>query len=151
MSDETLNPELLDSLGQPQEPAAEGTQNLPGSPTSVHYVFGEDNDHIEPELKARFEEILEALRDVIDPELGINIVDLGLVYGIPLDGDFALLDLTLTSAGCPLTDMIEQQCRFVIGDLVQTTSINWVWLPPWGPDKITDDGREQLRALGFNV
>ena len=65
MSDETLNPELLDSLGQPQEPAAEGTQNLPGSPTSVHYVFGEDNDHIEPELKARFEEILEALRDVI--------------------------------------------------------------------------------------
>ena len=93
MSDETLNPELLDSLGQPQEPAAEGTQNLPGSPTSVHYVFGEDNDHIEPELKARFEEILEALRDVIDPELGINIVDLGLVYGIHLDGDFGGLPL----------------------------------------------------------
>lgn len=96
-------------------------------------------------------DIEEALRDVIDPELGINIVDLGLVYGVTLEGNSAIVDMTLTSAACPLTDMIEEQSRLAVGGLVEDFRINWVWLPPWGPDRITDDGREQLRALGFNV
>jgi metal-sulfur cluster biosynthetic enzyme len=101
------------------------------------------------------EQILEALRDVVDPELGINVVDLGLVYGINLteqDGHRLLtVDMTLTSAACPLTDVIEDQAQSATADLVDELKINWVWLPPWGPDKITEDGREQLRALGFNV
>jgi metal-sulfur cluster biosynthetic enzyme len=97
------------------------------------------------------EEILEALRDVVDPELGINVVDLGLVYGVNLDGRVATLDMTLTSAACPLTDVIEDQAASALDGLVDDVKINWVWLPPWGPDKITEDGREQLRALGFNV
>lgn len=97
-------------------------------------------------------DIEEALRDVIDPELGINIVDLGLLYGISLDTENnAVLDMTLTSAACPLTDVIEGQAAQVLEGLVNSVRINWVWLPPWGPDKITPDGREQLRALGFNV
>lgn len=102
----------------------------------------------------------EAMRDVVDPELGINVVDLGLVYGIdvqknPADepGTVAVIDMTLTSAACPLTDVIEDQTHnALIGPgLVDRVTINWVWNPPWGPDKITDDGREQLRALGFTV
>jgi metal-sulfur cluster biosynthetic enzyme len=98
------------------------------------------------------EEILEALKDVVDPELGINVVDLGLIYGINLSADnVATLDMTLTSAACPLTDVIEDQAHSALDGLVQDVKINWVWLPPWGPDKITDEGREQLRALGFNV
>jgi metal-sulfur cluster biosynthetic enzyme len=98
------------------------------------------------------EEILEALKDVVDPELGINVVDLGLIYGINLSADnVATLDMTLTSAACPLTDVIEDQAHSALDGLVQGVKINWVWLPPWGPDKITDEGREQLRALGFNV
>ncbi|MBM7825340.1 metal-sulfur cluster biosynthetic enzyme [Arcanobacterium pluranimalium] len=96
-------------------------------------------------------DIEEALRDVIDPELGINIVDLGLLYGITLDGNTAIADMTLTSAACPLTDMIEEQATMAVSGLVDDFRINWVWLPPWGPDRITDDGRDQLRALGFNV
>lgn len=97
-------------------------------------------------------DIEEALRDVIDPELGINIVDLGLLYGVSLDGENnAVLDMTLTSAACPLTDVIEGQAQSVLEGLVNSVRINWVWLPPWGPDKITAEGREQLRALGFNV
>ncbi|GLZ06698.1 hypothetical protein Acsp03_41640 [Actinomadura sp. NBRC 104412] len=96
-------------------------------------------------------EILEALHDVVDPELGINVVDLGLVYGVHLDGDVVTLDMTLTSAACPLTDVIEDQAASALDGLVKDVKINWVWLPPWGPDKITEDGREQLRALGFNV
>jgi metal-sulfur cluster biosynthetic enzyme len=98
------------------------------------------------------EDILEALRDVVDPELGINVVDLGLVYGVTVDEDrLATIDMTLTSAACPLTDVIEDQAGAALDGLVSDFRINWVWMPPWGPDKITEDGREQLRALGFNV
>src|SRR5712691_2009387 len=98
------------------------------------------------------EDVLEALRDVVDPELGVNVVDLGLIYGVALGEDnVATIDMTLTSAACPLTDVIEEQARAALDGLVADFRINWVWLPPWGPDKITDDGREQLRALGFNV
>jgi len=97
-------------------------------------------------------DIEEALRDVVDPELGINVVDLGLIYGLTVDQhSHVIIDMTLTSAACPLTDVIEDQVAEALGDLVTSHRINWVWMPPWGPDKITDDGREQLRALGFNV
>jgi metal-sulfur cluster biosynthetic enzyme len=98
------------------------------------------------------EDLLEALRDVVDPELGINVVDLGLIYGVTVEPDrSATIDMTLTSAACPLTDVIEDQAAAALEGLVPDFRINWVWLPPWGPEKITDDGREQLRALGFNV
>ena len=106
---------------------------------------------------AAIEDLEEAMRDVVDPELGINVVDLGLVYDIRVEDDnTATLDMTLTSAACPLTDVIEDQTKAALvngpgGGLVSDFKINWVWMPPWGPDKITDEGREQLRALGFNV
>jgi metal-sulfur cluster biosynthetic enzyme len=97
-------------------------------------------------------DVLEALRDVVDPELGVNVVDLGLVYGVSVDADkVATVDMTLTSAACPLTDVIEDQTQAALDGLVADFRINWVWLPPWGPEKITEEGREQLRALGFNV
>jgi metal-sulfur cluster biosynthetic enzyme len=107
--------------------------------------------------KATVADIEEAMRDVVDPELGINVVDLGLIYGVHVDDDnVATIDMTLTSAACPLTDVIEDQayqalCHGPGGGLVNEVRINWVWLPPWGPDKITPEGREQLRSLGFNV
>ena len=98
------------------------------------------------------DDVLEAMKDVVDPELGINVVDLGLVYGVTLDDDnAATIDMTLTSAACPLTDVIEDQAASALDGLTNGVTINWVWMPPWGPDKITDEGREQLRALGFNV
>jgi metal-sulfur cluster biosynthetic enzyme len=101
---------------------------------------------------AAIDDVEEAMRDVVDPELGINVVDLGLVY----EENIAILDMTLTSAACPLTDVIEDQARGALtggpgGGLVNDIKINWVWMPPWGPEKITEDGREQLRALGFTV
>ena len=103
------------------------------------------------------DDLEEAMRDVVDPELGINVVDLGLVYGVQVGQDRVVtLDMTLTSAACPLTDVIEDQTREALcggpgGGIAADFTINWVWMPPWGPDKITDEGREQLRALGFNV
>ena len=98
------------------------------------------------------DDVTEAMKDVVDPELGINVVDLGLVYDVHLDeGSNCVLDMTLTSAACPLTDVIQDQTNTALEGLVNDVAINWVWMPPWGPDKITHDGREQLRALGFNV
>ncbi|MEO6956810.1 MAG: metal-sulfur cluster assembly factor [Antricoccus sp.] len=106
---------------------------------------------------ASLDDLEEAMRDVVDPELGINVVDLGLVYDLHVDAaNVATIDMTLTSAACPLTDVIEDQTHAAVcggpgPGLCADVKINWVWMPPWSMDKITDDGREQLRALGFTV
>ncbi|GAA1125306.1 MULTISPECIES: metal-sulfur cluster assembly factor [Kitasatospora] len=122
----------------PAEQAAEPVADAPGAFTTAGTVSVED--------------LHEALMDVVDPELGIDVVNLGLIYGIHIDeDDVATVDMTLTSAACPLTDVIEDQAKTATDGLVKDLRINWVWMPPWGPDKITDDGRDQLRALGFNV
>ncbi|WP_043445202.1 metal-sulfur cluster assembly factor [Arthrobacter sp. L77] len=104
------------------------------------------------QAQTALDDIEEALRDVIDPELGVNIVDLGLLYGLKYAEDGALLiDMTLTTAACPLTDVLEEQVGQALDGVVDEWRLNWVWMPPWGPEKITEDGRDQMRALGFNI
>ena len=103
-------------------------------------------------FRPTMEDLEEAMRDVVDPELMVNVVDLGLVYDIHLDDENnAIIDMTLTSPTCPLTDRLEYDTQAAMAGLVKSVEINWVWLPPWTLDKITDDGREQLRAIGFSV
>jgi metal-sulfur cluster biosynthetic enzyme len=103
-------------------------------------------------MTAAIDDVTEAMKDVVDPELGINVVDLGLIYDVMVDeNNIAILNMTLTSAACPLQDVIEDQTRQVLSDITSDVKINWVWLPPWGPNKISDDGREQLRSIGFTV
>ncbi len=105
-----------------------------------------------PTAKTDPEEILEAMKDVIDPELGVNIVDLGLVYGVDLDDrNNVTLDMTLTMPTCPLYEYIEEQVEVVLAPIVTSTTVNWVMDPVWTPHNITEDGREQLRAMGYNV
>ena len=100
----------------------------------------------------QYDRVIEAMKNIIDPEIGVNIVDLGLVYGLQESDDGALLiNMTLTSAGCPLTDVIEEQTGDALDGVVEAFRINWVWMPPWGPEKITEDGREMLRAIGFSI
>lgn len=101
----------------------------------------------------RYEQVEEALKDVMDPELGVNIVDLGLIYDLGWDdeNDALVIHMTLTSAGCPLTDVIEEQTAEALDGTVEAFRINWVWMPPWGPERITDDGRDMMRALGFAI
>jgi metal-sulfur cluster biosynthetic enzyme len=100
-----------------------------------------------------FDAVEEALKDVMDPELGINVVDLGLIYDLSWDdeNDALIISMTLTSAGCPLTDVLEEQTAQALDGIVDQFRINWVWMPPWGPEKITDDGRDMMRALGFSM
>lgn len=102
-------------------------------------------------------EVEEAMHDVIDPEIGINVMDLGLVYDVAIredeDGSAAVVTMTLTSPACPLQDMIAEQIEnaTVGAGLVKKVDLSWVWEPAWGPDKITDEGREMMRAVGFTV
>ncbi len=102
---------------------------------------------------ATVDDVTEAMKDVVDPELGINVVDLGLVYGVHVDESQqrrARHDADLR--GLPADRRHHRPDQPGAGGAGQRGDvINWVWMPPWGPDKITDDGREMLRALGFNV
>jgi metal-sulfur cluster biosynthetic enzyme len=101
----------------------------------------------------KHDQVVEALKEVIDPELGVNIYDLGLIYDLfeSEEDKSLLINMTLTSAGCPLTDVIEEQTAQALDGVVDAFRINWVWMPPWGPERITDDGREQMRAIGFSI
>jgi len=97
--------------------------------------------------------VREALLDVIDPDLGVNIVDLGFVRHVEVRDGTAVITMTLTSAACPLTSIMEDQIGTELARLSDVTGfrVNWVWLPPWRPADITGSGRDQLRAIGFSV
>ncbi|MEE1296235.1 MAG: metal-sulfur cluster assembly factor [Bifidobacterium sp.] len=102
--------------------------------------------------RATAADVKEALHQVIDPELGIDVIDLGLVYGIEIDElGRAIITMTLTTPACPLTDLIEDECASTLAGLVEEFRIDWTWTPRWTVDKITPEGREQLAALGFNL
>lgn len=95
----------------------------------------------------------EAMKAVIDPEIGINVVDLGLVYDITVNDGTAYLRMTLTSMGCPLTELIHQQATLVLTRLpgIDDADVEFVFSPPWSTDMISEEAREELRAMGFNV
>ncbi|MGH2876400.1 MAG: metal-sulfur cluster assembly factor [Solirubrobacteraceae bacterium] len=96
---------------------------------------------LEPEL------VQELLHEVIDPELGVNIVDLGLVYGIEVtDAGVVEIEMTLTTPGCPLGGYLDDQIRGCLAQLpqVRAVSVELVWEPPWEPEAMSDAAREQL-------
>ncbi len=103
------------------------------------------------ELRAQ---VLEALKVVHDPEIPVNIVDLGLVYDLEIDGQGNVgITMTLTSMGCPVQDLIQSDAELAAMkvDGVNSVSVDFVWSPPWSPAKMTDDGKKQMRIFGFNV
>ena len=97
----------------------------------------------------------EFLRAVLDPEIGINIVDLGLVYGVDKEPDTGTVrvTMTLTSMGCPLTELLHQQCTLVLARLpgVNNVEVDFTFTPPWSTDMISDEARMELQAMGFAV
>ena len=97
--------------------------------------------------------VRDALADVIDPDLGVNIVDLGFVRGVAVEGRTAVITMTLTSAACPLTGVLEDQIRAGLAPLgcVDDFRVDWQWIPAWRPSDITESGRDQLRAIGFTL
>jgi metal-sulfur cluster biosynthetic enzyme len=96
----------------------------------------------------------QALKAVIDPEIGLNIVDLGLLYGVEATDDgVAQVTMTLTTMGCPLTELLHQQCTLVLARLpnINDAEVEFTFSPPWSTDMMSDSAKEELRAMGFNV
>lgn len=99
------------------------------------------------------EDVRSALYEVIDPDLGVNVVDLGFVRGIAIDQDTAVITMTLTSPACPLAGVMEEQIRRQLVDergVVTAFRVDWVWVPAWRPTDITEEGRWELGAIGFS-
>ena len=94
------------------------------------------------------DEVMEALRQVDDPELGINIVDLGLVYDVSIEGDTVHIEYTLTTMGCPIGPLIEQQIKQLIEPIegINEVDAEMVLTPPWTPDKMSEEAKA---ALGY--
>ena len=98
------------------------------------------------------EDIVEALREVVDPELGVNVVDLGMVADILIDDEAnVVVDMVPTSPTCPMTDRLEYSAELATEGMVNSLTISWLWLEVWTPARLTEDGREQLRAFGLNI
>jgi metal-sulfur cluster biosynthetic enzyme len=100
------------------------------------------------------QDLMNGLRAVVDPEIGYNIVDLGLVYEVTKpERGYAHVRMTLTSMGCPLTEVIHQQCSVILGAMpgVDRVEVEFTFTPPWDTSMIADYVREELRAMGMNV
>lgn len=99
------------------------------------------------------EEIMDALREVHDPEIPVNIVDLGLIYEVDIENGDVDIEMTLTSMGCPTAESIMRDVELTAErvDGVENVDVDLVYQPPWTPDKVSDKGRKQLKALGINI
>ena len=99
-------------------------------------------------------EILEALKVVKDPEIPVNVVDLGLVYNVHVNPNGVVdIEMTLTAIGCPVQDMIRADAELAVMKVpgVRGVNLDFVWSPPWTPARMTEEGKAQLRALGYNI
>jgi metal-sulfur cluster biosynthetic enzyme len=97
---------------------------------------------------ATVEEVEEALTNVIDPELGLDFVELGLVYGVEIDGGTVTVTFTLTTPACPIGPQVSEQMEEFVGEIdgVDAVVTNMVFTPPWSPDKMSEDAKF---ALGY--
>ncbi len=127
----------------------EAAERATATPRSRFADVDVEDDGMPPSATLR-----EGLKAVIDPEIGYNIVDLGLVYDVekPEPGHVHVR-MTLTAMGCPLTEVIHQQCTMVMLAFpgVESADVEFTFTPPWSPDMMADYVREELRAMGMNV
>lgn len=100
-------------------------------------------------LAVTVDRIMEALRECYDPEIPVNIVDLGLIYNVAIDQGRVTVKFTLTARGCPAHELLSQQVKDAVAKLPGVTSaeVEVVWDPPWTPDKMSKTGREKLQAM----
>jgi metal-sulfur cluster biosynthetic enzyme len=128
------------------------TPGRPGGVTRPEHEVGEHAERADsPDGKAAKpegleERILEALRNVVDPELGINIVDLGLVYEVSVQDDKVHIEYTLTTMGCPIGPMIEAQMKQFLDEVpgISEVEAEMVFTPPWTPDKMSEEAKAAL-------
>jgi metal-sulfur cluster biosynthetic enzyme len=98
-------------------------------------------------------DVWDALYDVQDPEMPISIVDLGLIYGVAVDGNHAAIDMTLTYTGCPARDMLRDEIREAVASVsgIESVDLRLVWSPGWSIEMVTDQGKADLREFGLSI
>ncbi|MDY7082325.1 MAG: iron-sulfur cluster assembly protein [Halobacteria archaeon] len=113
----------------------------------------ESEDTEEKEFDSLEDEIMEELTSVHDPEIPVNIVDLGLIYEMEIDDGDVDIEMTLTSMGCPTADSIMREVELTAEqvDGVENAEVELVWQPPWTPEKVSDEGKTRLQAMGINI
>jgi metal-sulfur cluster biosynthetic enzyme len=101
-----------------------------------------------PPIVLNEQAILDVLRQVIDPEIGCNVVDLGLIYGISITGAKVTVQMTLTTPGCPMGESIAQGAQWALLDIngVEEAEVEVVWDPPWNPGMMTEIGHAAIES-----
>lgn len=97
-----------------------------------------------------YEAVIEALRDIFDPEIPVNIYDLGLIYGVDIDAEGgAVVTMTLTTPHCPVAESMPGEVELRVSSVpgIRDAEVNLVWDPPWGPDRMSDEARLELGML----
>lgn len=98
-------------------------------------------------------EVVRALKTVVDPEIGVNLVDLGMIYDIHWEGNVVHISMTLTNARCPMHEILMGGIQNAVRNLegVESCVIQLVWSPPWDPAMISDEGRRQMQFPDFST
>ena len=98
---------------------------------------------------ATSEEVFDALKGVFDPEIPVNIVDLGLIYGVKIDNGIANITMTLTTPGCPLIETLEKEIKDLVSSIpgISEVKINLVWEPPWSPARMSEAAKAELGMI----
>lgn len=96
-----------------------------------------------------YESVIAALKDIFDPEIPVNIYDLGLIYGVDIDQDHAVVTMTLTTPHCPVAESMPAEVELRVGAVpgIGSAEVNLVWDPPWDPQKMSDDAKLELGML----
>ncbi|MGB9824314.1 MAG: metal-sulfur cluster assembly factor [Candidatus Hydrothermia bacterium] len=99
------------------------------------------------------EQIVQKLKEIYDPEIPVDIYNLGLIYGIEINGKDVNILMTLTAPGCPLAQTLSEEVREKLKEIegIGNVNVELTWEPQWTPEMITEEGREKLRNLGYNV
>ena len=90
--------------------------------------------------------VLEQIKQIIDPDIGLNIVDMGLIYGVDINDDIVNITMTLTSPGCPAAPQLLNGSQTVVQQLdgVEEVNVNVVWTPPWDPEMMSEEAKDEL-------
>lgn len=147
-----ISHEIVDSVAPPARARVEAPRE----------TFERKRDYLEGFLAAKpepvgagepggdvYEAVIAALKEIYDPEIPVNIYDLGLIYGVEVDGGHVTVMMTLTTPHCPVAESMPGEVELRVGSVpgVGLAEVNLVWDPPWGPDKMTDEARLELGML----
>ena len=155
--EDVANPAVDPTVGESTVDRQRLQDNTPGEEElteSLDETVDDDDLVIEDDGMPSTHTLREAMKAVIDPEIGYNVVDLGLVYDVEKDRPgHVQVTMTLTSMGCPLTELIHQQVSVILGTLpgVEEVDVEFTFTPPWSPEMMSEDVRLELRAMGMQV